>query len=97
MPQAQIAGQGVAEAVPARSKKRTVRRVLVGVSVGVLLAGALLAIGLIDQDPVVVVTDPPDAFAPVQPGTPLPPSRPAPPGNGSHRTFRTPWPESGSR
>lgn len=98
-PQAQAAGQGVAEAeaVPVRSKKRTVLRVLVGVSVGMLLAGAFLAIAGIDQDPNVVVTDPPDAFAPAHPATPLPPPRPPPPGNGSPRTFRTPWPESGSR
>jgi hypothetical protein len=94
--EARTAGEGVTEAASTLSKRRLVRRVLVGVSLGVLLAGALLASGLIDQDPVVVVVDPPDAVAPVRPGTPLPPSRPAPPGGGSHRSFRTPWPGSSS-
>ncbi|MCY1020207.1 serine/threonine-protein kinase [Pyxidicoccus sp. MSG2] len=94
--EARVVGEGVTEAVPTLSKRRIVRRVLMGVSLGVLLAGALLASGLIDQDPVVVVVDPPDAVAPVRPGTPLPPSRPAPPGGGSHRNFRTPWPGASS-
>jgi serine/threonine protein kinase len=94
--EARAAGEGVTEATPTRSKRRIVRRVLVGVSLAVLLAGALLAGVLIDQDPVVVVEDPPASVIPVRPGTPLPPSRPAPPGGGSHRNFRTPWPGSSS-
>ncbi|WP_164000528.1 serine/threonine-protein kinase [Pyxidicoccus caerfyrddinensis] len=89
-------GEVATEAAPALSKRRIVRRVLVGVSLAMLLAGALLAGGLIDQEPVVVVEDPPAAVVPVRPGTPPPPSRSAPPGGGSHRNFRTPWPGASS-
>lgn len=111
-PVAQAAGQGVAEAVPTRSKRRRLRWALVGVSVVGLLLGALV-LGSLEAPSEVVVSDPPDSFAPVQPAPPpprsAPPSRPAPPPSrpvlpsedGSHRHFRTAWPSpsssSGSR
>ncbi len=93
--QAQAAKAVGTEAVPALSKRRLLRWALVGVSVGALLVGSLLASGILEPRTEVVITDPPDSFAPPQ-QTP-PPSRPAPPsGNGSHRTFRTAWPGSSS-
>lgn len=90
----QAAGQGALELA---KRRRTVRWALAGVSAVMMIIGALLASGVLAPSPVVVVSDPPDAFAPV-PQQPLPPSRPAPSGDGSHRNFRTPWPgSSGSR
>ncbi|NMO20896.1 serine/threonine protein kinase [Pyxidicoccus fallax] len=97
-------GQGATEttthAVSPVSKRRTLRWALVGMSVAGLLAGALLASGVLEPPPqVVVVEDDPSRWgAPPQPVPSAAPSRPAPPsGNGSHRHFRTPWNASGSR
>ncbi|QSQ23336.1 serine/threonine protein kinase [Pyxidicoccus parkwayensis] len=100
--QAQATGQGITEGAPLLSKRRRmVRWALVGVSVAGLLVGALLASGVFAPSPVVVVTDPPDAFAPPSGesivGEPPAPSSPAPPATRLHRNFRTPWPGSGSR
>ncbi|MFP2907963.1 hypothetical protein ACLESD_23515, partial [Pyxidicoccus sp. 3LFB2] len=96
--EAQAVGQGGAEAVAVRSRRRRLWWALAGVSVGGLLMLALASELLAPRSEVVVI-DPPERFAPVPPAPPSPTSQPTPPPeDGPHRHFRTAWPDSrGSR